>query len=86
MAEIKVMKPFIGGEFIESKSEKFNTIYDPSTGHEIAKVPCCTKEEVESADFGNDPSHVDYEKLYAVRLPLLRKAPSRPSFPHPSWA
>ena len=49
MAEIKVMKPFINGEFIESKSEKFNTIYDPSTGHEIAKVPCCTKEEVESA-------------------------------------
>ncbi|MBQ3816137.1 MAG: aldehyde dehydrogenase family protein, partial [Clostridia bacterium] len=49
MNEIKVMKPFIGGQFIESKSEKFNTIYDPSTGHEIAKVPCCTREEVEAA-------------------------------------
>ena len=49
MGEVKVMKPFIGGEFVESKSEKFNEIHDPSTGALIARVPCCTKEEVEMA-------------------------------------
>ena len=46
---MEIMKPFIGGQFIESKSEKFNTIYNPSTGEAIAQVPCCTREEVEQA-------------------------------------
>ena len=46
---MEIMKPFIGGQFVESKSEKFNTIYNPSTGEAIAQVPCCTKEEVEQA-------------------------------------
>ncbi|MBQ8202125.1 MAG: CoA-acylating methylmalonate-semialdehyde dehydrogenase [Clostridia bacterium] len=49
MSELPIMKPYIGGKWIESKSEKYNTIYDPSTGKGIAKVPCCTKEEVEAA-------------------------------------
>ena len=43
------MKPYINGQYIDSKSEKFNTIYDPSTGKPIAQVPCCTKDEVEAA-------------------------------------
>ena len=46
---LPIMKPFINGEYIDSKSEKFNTIYDPSTGKAIAQVPCCTKDEVEAA-------------------------------------
>ena len=49
MEEIRVMKPFINGRFIDSESGKFNMIYDPSTGREIAKVPCCTQAEVEQA-------------------------------------
>ena len=36
-----------------------------------------TEEEVENADFGDDPKHADYDKLYANRLPLLRKAYDR---------
>lgn len=39
MSDLPVMKPFIGGEYVESKAEKYNTIYDPSTGHPIAQVP-----------------------------------------------
>ena len=46
---LPIMKPFINGQYIDSKSEKFNTIYDPSTGKAIAQVPCCTKDEVEVA-------------------------------------
>ena len=49
MSEPRVMKPFINGQFIDSVSEKFNTIYNPSTGEVLAKVPCCTKDEVEQA-------------------------------------
>ena len=36
-----------------------------------------TREEVESADFGSNPEHIDYDKMYANRFPLLRKAYER---------
>lgn len=36
-----------------------------------------TEEECEAADFGDDPSCVDYGKLYEQRFPLLRKAYER---------
>ena len=36
-----------------------------------------TQEECEAADWGSDPSRVDYEKLYHNRYPLLRKAYER---------
>ena len=46
---MQYLKPFINGQFVESKSEKCNRIFDPSTGEQIAQVPTCTREEVESA-------------------------------------
>ncbi|MDD3412098.1 MAG: aldehyde dehydrogenase family protein, partial [Eubacteriales bacterium] len=46
---MQMLKPLINGQFIDSKSEKFNKIFDPSTGEQIAQVPTCTKEEVETA-------------------------------------
>ena len=49
MNELIVMKPYIGGEWIESESQKYTTIYDPSTGKPIAQVPQCTAAEVERA-------------------------------------
>ena len=49
MNELTVMKPYIGGEWIESESQKYTTIYDPSTGKPIAQVPQCTAAEVEKA-------------------------------------
>ena len=49
MNTLPVMKPYIGGQWIESESQKFNTIYDPSTGKPIAQVPQCTAAEVEKA-------------------------------------
>ena len=49
MNELPVMKPYIGGAWIESESRKFTTIYDPSTGRPIAQVPQCTAAEVEKA-------------------------------------
>ena len=49
MTNLPVMKPYIGGAWIDSESQKFNTIYDPSTGKPIAQVPQCTAAEVEKA-------------------------------------
>ena len=45
----KRLKPFINGQFIDSVSTKYNKIFDPSTGEQIAQVPACTREELESA-------------------------------------
>ena len=49
MSQLPVMKPYIGGEWIDSESQKYTTIYDPSTGKPIAQVPQCTAAEVEKA-------------------------------------
>ena len=49
MNALPVMKPYIGGEWVDSESQKFTTIYDPSTGKPIAQVPQCTAAEVEKA-------------------------------------
>ena len=43
------LRPFINGEFIASKAEKYTEAYNPSTGEVTAQVPCCTKDEVEAA-------------------------------------
>lgn len=49
MNDLPIMKPYIGGEWINSESQKYTTIYDPSTGKPIAQVPQCTAAEVEKA-------------------------------------
>ncbi len=49
MSEIKKLCPYINGQYVESKTEKYTDTYNPSTGEVTAKVPCCTKEEVEAA-------------------------------------
>lgn len=36
-----------------------------------------SREECDAVDFGNDPEHVDYNKMYASRFPLLRRAYER---------
>ena len=43
------VKSFINGRFIDSASDRFNKIFDPSTGEQIAQVPVCTAAEVEYA-------------------------------------
>lgn len=53
----KILKPFINGEFVESKTEKYTDVYNPSTGEVIARAPQCTPEEVEQAI---DAAHAAY--------------------------
>ena len=49
MSETTKLKYFCNGEFIDSKTDKFMNVYNPSTGAVIAQAPCCTAEEVENA-------------------------------------
>lgn len=49
MSEIKKLSYYVNGQFKESKTEKYQDAYNPSTGEIIAKVPCCTTDEVEEA-------------------------------------
>ena len=47
--EIKKLKYFAGGQWIESKTDKYMDIYNPSTGEVQAQTPCCTEDEVNYA-------------------------------------
>ncbi len=47
--EIKKLKYFAGGQWIDSKTEKYMDIYNPSTGEIQAQTPCCTTDEVNYA-------------------------------------
>ena len=49
MSEIKRLKFYANGEWIESKTEKYMPVYNASTGEVQAETPCCTAEEVEYA-------------------------------------
>ncbi len=46
---VEKLKVFIGGQYVESKTQKHVNVYDPSTGEITAQSPCCTSAEVESA-------------------------------------
>ena len=49
MNEIKKLKYFAGGQWLESKTSKYMNVNDPSTGEIIAQAPCCLEEEVVAA-------------------------------------
>ncbi len=47
--QTETTKLFINGRFVDSKTDKYMDIYDPSTGNVIAHAPCCTVDEVKTA-------------------------------------
>ena len=49
MSELQKLKIFVNGNYVESKTEKYMEVFNPSTGEVIALTPCCTKAEVEEA-------------------------------------
>ena len=80
MAQIKQLKYFAGGEWLDSKTEKYMDIYNPSTGEVIAKTPCCTSDEVEYAiqcakeafgPWSNTPVMKRVQVLYKFRELLI---------------
>ncbi|MFJ6210686.1 CoA-acylating methylmalonate-semialdehyde dehydrogenase [Lysinibacillus sp. NPDC092081] len=47
--EVKTLTHFIGGELIEGKSGRFGSVFNPTTGEVIAKVPLATAKETREA-------------------------------------
>ena len=45
----KKLKYFAGGEWLESKTDKYMDVFNPSTGEVLAHAHRCTKDEVEYA-------------------------------------
>ncbi len=45
----EILKPYIGGQYVASRTEKYVDVFNPSLGEVIAKSPCCLQDEVESA-------------------------------------
>ncbi|MEN8780128.1 MAG: hypothetical protein ABF292_03390, partial [Desulfobacterales bacterium] len=45
----KKLKYCVGGQWLESKTDKYMNCYNPSTGEVIALAPQCTADEVETA-------------------------------------
>ena len=45
----KKLKNFIGGKWVESKSDHYESVYNPATGEIIAEVPISSNEDVENA-------------------------------------
>lgn len=77
---VEKLKPYINGEYVESKTDKYMDIYDPSIGEVIAQTPCCTADEVEAAiaaaktafiPWSNTPCTKRVEVLYKFRELLI---------------
>ncbi len=49
MNDIRQLKYFAGGAWLESRTDKYMDVYDPSIGEVIARTPCCTQDEVNFA-------------------------------------
>ena len=49
MSEIKNLKYFAGGQWLDTTSGSYMDIYDPSTGEVQARAPRCTKDKVSYA-------------------------------------
>src|SRR5690554_6207327 len=43
---MKILKYFTNNQFVESKTDKYYDVFNPSTGEQIAKCPRITTEEV----------------------------------------
>jgi malonate-semialdehyde dehydrogenase (acetylating)/methylmalonate-semialdehyde dehydrogenase len=49
MSNLKRIKNYIGGEWLESKTENYEVVYNPANGEAIAEVPLSTLEDVNQA-------------------------------------
>ena len=65
---VKTLKYFTNNEFVESKTDKYYPVFNPSTGEQIARMPRCTSEEVAQVI---ENAHAAYEKW--SRVPVLKR-------------
>ena len=64
---METIKYFVGGEYRQSKTDKYNDVYNPSTGEITGKVPCCTKEEVEEVISVAKKAYESWSKVPVIK-------------------
>lgn len=67
--EVRKLRNYINGEWVESKTTKYEDVYNPATKEVIAQVPLSTKEEV---DYATEVAQAAFEKW--SRLGVSRRA------------
>lgn len=65
---MEILKYFTNNEFIESKTDKYYKVFDPSTGLHIANMPRCTESEVKTVI---ENAHKAYKSW--SRMPILKR-------------
>ncbi|WP_101845234.1 CoA-acylating methylmalonate-semialdehyde dehydrogenase [Halobacillus sp. Marseille-P3879] len=48
-SEVKTLKNYVGGEWVDAKSDQTEEVYNPATGEVIARVPISSHEDVDYA-------------------------------------
>src|SRR5699024_1552107 len=67
----KKLKNFINGEWIESKTDKYENVYNSATKEVLAQVPISTTEKFEEAVESTVAGQVKLAKLSVSRLVLV---------------
>jgi len=49
MIAVRKLKNYIGGKWVASRTEEYETVFNPATKEELCKVPLSTKEDLEEA-------------------------------------
>ena len=49
MAEIRKLRNYINGEWVESKTDKYEDVVNPATKEVLCQVPISTREDIEYA-------------------------------------
>lgn len=47
MAEIRKLRNYINGEWVESKTDKYEDVVNPATKEVLCQVPISTREDIE---------------------------------------
>ena len=60
---IKTLGYFTNNQFVQSKTDKYYPVFNPSTGEQIAQMPRCTTDEIAQVI---DNAHEAYKKWSRV--------------------
>ncbi|WP_099221767.1 methylmalonate-semialdehyde dehydrogenase [Listeria costaricensis] len=66
MTEVRKLKNFIGGKWVESNTDKYEDVYNPATGEVICQVPISTRAELDAAA---EIAQSAFEKWSKVAVP-----------------
>ncbi|KUP24976.1 CoA-acylating methylmalonate-semialdehyde dehydrogenase [Paenibacillus sp. DMB5] len=64
---VEVLKNYIGGEWVEAKSEQTEPVFNPASGEELARVPLSGREDVDRAVAAAEEAFAGWSKTPVPR-------------------